>query len=167
MFTALVAALGSAYGTPSIDAALLRLPPKRGLSKTGAYRAHLMFKRHGIFMIFDWRRPAWVFTSAHLYPGGSEGFGRFADLIEGTLPVSSVRPEVIGSFGAPAASRRESPTPSGPLVLFPWDRYDYFTHSVRFEYASPEGPIRLVTLMSPDVALALNPDMRPVQGGAA
>jgi hypothetical protein len=159
IYTDLAANLGEPYRSASIEAFLGKLPSKKGLRKDGGYRASLTFKGEGLYLIFDWHRPDWLFSTASLYPAGVDGFGGFVEPIEGRLPIASPRPTVRDALGTPSRTGG-SGKELGVLTDYFWDRYDFELYHLRFDYESADGAIRLVSLMSKACARDLNADLR-------
>jgi hypothetical protein len=159
IYADLVANLGQPHGAAGVQALLAKLPASKGLRKEGGYRASLTFKDDGLYLIFSWDRPHWLFSCSILYPAGVEGFGGFLDPIAGRVPISSPRPSVQRALGAPSRSGGTG-NAVGVLTDYFWDRYDFERYHLRFDYESAGGAIRMVSLMSTQLARDLNPDLR-------
>jgi hypothetical protein len=166
LYARLTAALGTPYGSEPVAQLLAGLPPKKGLTKPGAYQASLTFKKHGIYLIFAWQRPEWLMTSAILFPGGVEGFHAFPDQVEGRLTIACDRAAVRNTLGLPSQSGGGGPQILAVLTDYPWDRYDLHSYSLRFDYLSAEGPVRIASLMTAELAAQLNPSLRQGKVGA-
>jgi hypothetical protein len=76
---------------------------------------------------------------------------RESPLLDGLVPFASTRGDVLRRFGEPSVSGGEMISPFlGPQGA--WDRFDYPRFSLHFQYAAGTDRVKLVTVMTADVA---------------
>jgi hypothetical protein len=90
-------------------------------------------------------------TAAHLFVEPTSEFQPFLGALVSDLTPDSTRNEVRQRLGQPSRSREATISkflgPQGP-----WDRYDGERFCVHFQYGGTDDTIRLITLMTIDVA---------------
>ncbi len=154
-YKALLSALNTTADSPELQALLARLNSPSALKKVGGYRARLAAKASGVDLSFGWSKPSWMLNNVFLFPGGRDGFGEFQDAIESQVSMSSTRSEVRSILGLPSWSGGGGPAIMNTLVDYHWDRFDFETYSVRFDYEEEQGGIRLVSVMTRELMLQL------------
>ncbi len=75
------------------------------------------------------------------------GFLRFPGNLIGDITFDSSRKAVRGEMGAPSASG-EAESILSPEAKVIWDRYDFPTHALHFEYFKVGARLRRITIMS-------------------
>jgi hypothetical protein len=155
-YEALLNALNTPADSPELQALLAQLKSPSALKKVGGYRARVAAKASGVSLSFGWSKPAWVLNNAFLYPGGRDGFSQFQDKIERQVSMSATRTQVRSVLGTPSWAGGGAPVVENTLVDYHWDRFDFETYSVRFDYEEEQGEIRLVSVMTRELMLELN-----------
>jgi hypothetical protein len=90
-------------------------------------------------------------ATAFLYVEPAEGFAAFAGPLPGGLSHEATRSEVRSCFGMPERSG-EAVTVRGLGRQGAWDRFAVGDIRVHFQYAEPGQRVRLVSVMTTDVA---------------
>jgi hypothetical protein len=161
-YAALLKALNARAESPELESLVAQLNSPGKLKKSGGYRASIAAKASGIHLSFTWSKPSWVLHNAILFAAGVDGFSQFHDPIEGRVPMSAARSEVHAALGFPSQSGGGGAPIMNVLVDYHWDRFDFKAYSVRFDYEQEHGAIRMVSVMTRELMLQLNPSRAQV-----
>ena len=84
----------------------------------------------------------------YLHSSGHEGFEGYPDPVAG-VELSWDRTKVRARLGPPSRAGEAKSIP-GLGSYGPWDRYDFATHSIHFQFHPTLPRVSLITIMAPD-----------------
>ena len=103
---------------------------------------YYIYKKKGMNLVFDENL---MLSSIQLYPQGVDGYDEYTGDLPQGIRFHSSRAEVRSKFGNPTASGGGNVLPILGMTR-QWDRFDYDTHTLHFEYQVGEETISLITL---------------------
>jgi len=143
-----ISILDKAYDDPSFDQALASVGKKK-LRKDGGYKATISYKDQGVYICLSYTDGAWMCDAVMFFAEGSEpGFDAYDHTTESGISLSQSRTDIHDALGTPSLTGGGGPMIMNVIVDYPWDRYDFGSYSVRFEYETDGEKLRKVTALS-------------------
>ncbi len=103
---------------------------------------YYIYKKKGMNLVFDENL---LLSSIQLYPQGVDGYDEYTGEAPHGVTFYTPRAEVRTKLGIPTASGGGEVLPLLGMTKN-WDRYDYDTYTLHFEYQVGEESITLITL---------------------
>ena len=162
----------SLLGRPVVDgklSAFLRQLGEQPELDCPEYHGFLDYPGHGLCLVFhphdaDGQRvraaepEAYVLVGVHLYAEGYEAHRRYGGPICDGIQPGDHRREVLRKLGNPDGSGGGTYSERFGCVLQRWDRYEFGSYQVQFQYDDSTGCISLVTVSMPPSRPAVDRD---------